>query len=69
MRLYKTTFIDDEKGEGVTCATWSGTQTDAGKDRKSMKQQGMRNVATEEVDVPTDKQGLLAFLNQWAVQA
>lgn len=68
MRLYKTTFIDDAK-EGATCATWSGTQADAGKDRKAMKSEGMRNVETEEVEVPTDKKGLLEFLNQWAVQA
>lgn len=65
MRLYKTKFLDDEKE--IQCATWCGTQSDAGKDRKRLKSEGMRNIETEEVEVPTNKESLLAFLNQWAV--
>lgn len=68
MRLYKTNFIDDAADEGRReQATWSGTQADAAKDRKRLKTEGMRSIETEEVDVPTDKAGLLQFLNQWCV--
>ena len=67
MRLYKTKFIDDEQPQGRNeCATWCGTQSDAGKDRKRLKSEGMRNIETQEVEVPTNKESLLAFLNQWA---
>ncbi len=68
MRLYMTMFVDDaakpERNEGTS---WSGTQADAGKDRKRLKAEGMRNIVTEEVDVPTDKAGLISFLSKWAV--
>lgn len=64
MRLYLTTFIDDEKPDGLEQqAAWQGTQVDARKARDALKAAMMRDVHTEEVDVPTDKAGLLAFLN------
>lgn len=66
MRLYKTNFIDDSAEAGrQEQAAWSGTQADAGKDRKRLKSEGMRSIDTEEVDVPTSKQELLGFLSQW----
>lgn len=68
MRLYKTTFLDDAADPGRNeCASWAGTQAEAASDRKKHKTAGMREIETEEVDVPTDKKGLLQFLSQWAI--
>lgn len=63
MRLYKTKGLHDQEGWE---ARWDGTQADAAKQRKAMKEQGFDKVETKEVDVPTDKQGLLAWLNAHA---
>lgn len=68
MRFYKTTYTDDAAEPGRTeCAAWSTTQADAAGDRRRLKTAGMCDVATEEVDVPTDKKGLLEFLSKWCV--
>lgn len=68
MRLYKTNYIDDGADPGrQERASWAGTQADAGKDRKRLKAEGMRGIVTNEVDVPTDKAGLLAYLSMWGV--
>lgn len=62
MRLYKTI------GVNITVKMrrikWSGTQVDARADRKALKEEGFGEPDTQEVDVPTDKQGLLAWLNE-----
>jgi hypothetical protein len=45
---------------------FAGTQSDASAARRRLMADcgvGVRDVAVKEVDVPTDKQGLLAFLN------
>lgn len=61
MKLYKTIYFDDETETAK--AQWVGTQADAGRLRQSLKADGMREIVTNETDVPTDKAGLLAFLN------
>jgi hypothetical protein len=60
MNLYKTT------GDGVSPGRvrWSGSQAASSKDRVAMKKQGYLDVGTNEVDVPTNKAGLIEFLNK-----
>ena len=61
MRLYKTTFIDDEKA--CPAPKYDSSAGDASKRRTALKKEGMREIVTVEVDVATDKKGLLAYLN------
>lgn len=63
MRLYKTKFIDDDSKTGVHKAIWSGSQAEASKDRVRLKKDGMREIITEETDVPTTKAELITFLS------
>ena len=63
MRLYE---ISGEKTAGMTTRQYVGSQADAGKARKEMKAAGVTMIETAEIDVPTDKAGLLAFLNKQA---
>ena len=70
MRLYKTNYPDDDATGGASrneLAVWCGTKSDAASDRKRLKVDGMRDIETEEVDVPTDKAGLLTFLSTWCI--
>ena len=60
MNLYKTT---GEKEDGAVTTLWSGTLADAGKDRAMLKKTNNKGVGTEDVDVPTNKPGLIAWLN------
>ncbi len=58
MRLYQTT------GEnGSVESNWAGSQADASKHRVAMKKDGLTNVQTAEQEIPTDKAGLLEWLN------
>ena len=73
MKLYKITRLahtlpNDELAPGRV--EYAGTQADARKVRiafeapfKELKPKERPDVAVEEVDVPTDKAGLLAYLN------
>ena len=74
MKLYKITRLahtlpnDDKLAPGRV--EYAGTQADARKVRiafeapfKELKPKERPDVAVEEVDVPTDKAGLLAYLN------
>lgn len=70
MKLYKTTVISIATVNGVpntkqTTVTWNGTQSDASAVRAAAVRDGAKrkDVETEAVDVPTDKAGLLEFLN------
>lgn len=73
MKLYKVCSPEHvwEDGEVNKAAIeWQGTQADARKSRiafeqpfKDIKPAKRPRVEVEEVDVPTDKAGLLAFLN------
>jgi len=74
MKLYKITRLartlpNDELAPGRV--EYAGTQADARKVRiafeapfKAFKPKERPDVAVEEVDVPTDKAGLLAYLNR-----
>ena len=67
MKLYKITA---PAADDTNKVAFAGTQADARKVRiafeapfKSLKPKERPDVAVEEVDVPTDKAGLLAYLN------
>lgn len=67
MKLYKTTI---QTGADSFEAVWDGTQADARSTRKDLdasrspEQISQKTKAeTAEIDVPTDKAGLLAWLN------
>lgn len=65
MRLYKTTYLcDGDKGVTTQQGVYDGTLAEASKQRVALKKDGMRNIETKEVDVPTDKAGLMAYLNE-----
>lgn len=72
MKLYKVTRpiheFNDEDVDGVV--QFAGTQADARKTRidfetpfKHLKPKDRPEVTVEEVEVPTDKKGLIEFLN------
>ena len=63
MKLYRITATQDDENH---TAVWVGSQADAGKARKELVAKGFKRaeINTEEVDVPTNKEGLLAFLNK-----
>lgn len=73
MKLYKITrpvssIPNDEDVDGVV--QFAGSQADARKTRidfeapfKSLKPKDRPEVKVEEIDVPTDKKGLIEFLN------
>ena len=63
MRLYLTSYLDDQKNDTVQQGVFHGTQADASKGRVALKKDGMRNIETKEVDVPNNKGSLIAYLN------
>lgn len=68
MRLYKiTTSVDHPTDDDVRLfvTKYVGSQSEAAATRKELLDQGATRKGTEtfEVDVPTDKAGLMAFLN------
>lgn len=65
MKLYLVTGSMQEplSGQPMQATRWVGTQADAAKIKKAFKDQGLKHIDVKEVDVPTDKQGLLKFLN------
>ena len=67
MLLYRTAYSRND-GDEPTDVIWSGTQADATRERKAMKRDYLKP-ETETVDVPTNKVGLLAWLNANANQA
>lgn len=68
MKLYKT-YAEQQFGDPPTATTrtkWSGSQAEAASQRKyfnSNMKIPRDSIHTDEVDVPTDKKGLLNFLN------
>lgn len=73
MKLYKIHRpIHELNGEDVAAVTeFAGTQADARKTRmnleepfKNLKPKARPEVTVTEVDVPTDKKGLIEFLNE-----
>ena len=73
MKLYRVTSPSHSFEDGLVLATktsWQGTQADARKIRiefeqpfKEIKPLKRPKVVVDEIDVPTNKEGLLAFLN------
>ena len=61
MKLYKITAQDMRVGRAVA---WEGTQADAKAKAKDMQSSGAVNIKTETVEFPTDKPGLLVYLNE-----
>lgn len=61
MKLYCTS---GEVCPGMDELEWTGTQKDAKEVEKQMKARGINFVGTTTVDVPTDKAGLIEFLNK-----
>lgn len=63
MKLYVTHAKDNKP-------TWSGSQSEAASARAQLNKSGVPRAAinTDEYDVPTDKKGLLKFLNDHAVE-
>jgi hypothetical protein len=61
MKFYVTKY----SANGCKRIHWEGTQADATSKRKALKEEDCDNITTIEFDVPTDKPGLLAFLNQY----
>lgn len=71
MRLYKITASVDHptSADGdarLKVTKYVGSQAEAAATRKELLDQGATRKGTEtfEVDVPTDKAGLMAFLNE-----
>lgn len=62
MKLYR---IDYETAAGATLSVWCGTQAEArAREKELEREHGRWRVGdVEAVDVPTDKPGLLAWLN------
>lgn len=70
MRLYKITSPGHEESGVPARTSWAGSQVDARRSRmcleeplKHIPSQRRPRVVVIDVDVPTDKQGLLDFLN------
>lgn len=61
MRVYRTQGLESRLGEWSHL--WSGSQRAAATDRRKMRELGLDSVSTEQLDVPLDKAGLLAWLN------
>ena len=63
MKLYRITATRDAEVKEVV---WTGSQTESAKTRKELmgKEFKRAEIDTQEIDVPTNKDGLLAFLNE-----
>lgn len=72
MKLYRTTYTYtatvNDSVETTRFTQWTGNQSDAGKLRAAGRKLKAKDVATQEVDVMTNKDGLLAFLNDLTAQ-
>ncbi|WP_087746385.1 MULTISPECIES: hypothetical protein [unclassified Acidovorax] len=66
MKLYKIAATGNPGSTTPDTEThWVGSQADAASRRKQLNADGFKraDIETHEVDVPTDKAGLLAWLN------
>jgi hypothetical protein len=63
MKLYKITATNSD---GDTGTTWASSQTESAKARKEFMEKGFKRnqLVTEDVEVPTSKDGLLNWLNK-----
>lgn len=66
MRLYRVKAAGHD-GVGPTVTRYVGTQADCPEAKRQVSEitgVGVRSLTAEEVEVPTDKKGLLAFINK-----
>lgn len=65
MKLYKQTAVVRDSAGAAQETHWSGSQAEASKQRAEWTRKGVKRaeITTDEVDVPTDKKGLLEWLN------
>lgn len=66
MLLYKTTYQMDnpaERTQAVTVVSFQGSQTEASKARTEAKGVAHKKPETQTIEVPTNKAGLLEWLN------
>ena len=72
MRLYKITALNTSHGDTPDSdVTWVGSLAEASAQRKKLTIDGFarKEIETEEVDVPTDKAGLIGFVNKMRNEA
>lgn len=64
MKLYRTCVAG--RASETAEPLWAGSQAEAGKHRKELNQRGHKraDISTDEVEVPTNKTGLLEWLNK-----
>lgn len=61
MKIWRTWTSDPHEG---TVYQWSSTKAEAIRARRIMKEEGYdTDIAIEQVDIPTDKRGLVNWLN------
>ena len=68
MKLYRVSGNSDRQFDAKSdfrSVIWAGSQSDAAKARKELIENGFKRteLLTEDIDVPTNKEGLLDFLN------
>lgn len=65
MKLYRVSAVSQENPHDRHFAEWTGTQAGCGKLRATLTGNGVpkKDILTREYEVPTNKEGLIAFLN------
>ena len=61
MKLYKTTYTDTVENRKAT--SWTASQATASADRTRLKREGFKDIKTADAEIVTNKEGILAFLN------
>ncbi len=61
MRCYKISYTSTN---GSRRYKWAPSQKIAGTGRKMLRREGCKDIITMECDVPTDKVGLVSWLNR-----
>lgn len=66
MKLYLVDALVTTPTSAEQLARWAGSKAEVAAIRKEFKEKGAKNsqITTTEIEVPTNKQGLLAFLNE-----
>lgn len=64
MKLYRIEFGFDEGGDSKIGVAWAGTQAEAKAKHKDLMEGDNYDIETTPVEIPTDKPGLLDWLNR-----
>jgi hypothetical protein len=64
MNLYKVEYGVTEFGADLVRVKWVGTQAEAARVKKQLTATSAYDIEVEACEVPTDKPGLLAWLNR-----